>query len=195
MKSPKILPVVLFSSLIACQTFAADTYNLDSNHSTVGFSVSHLVINNVHGKFNEFSGTVVVENNAIKEAKGTIAVKSIDTGIAKRDGHLRTPDFFDAEKYPNITFVSKRAEKKGDETVLVGDFTMHGLTKEIALPVKLSGPITDPWGGTRIGIHAKSKLSRKEFGISYNATSKTGSAVVGDEIEIEISAEAVKAKS
>jgi polyisoprenoid-binding protein YceI len=195
MKSPKTLAAALFSSLIACSAFAADTYNLDPNHSAVGFSVSHLVINNVHGKFNEFTGTVVVDNNAIKEAKGTVAVKSIDTGIAKRDAHLRTPDFFDAEKFPNITFVSKRAEKKGDETVLIGDFTMHGLTKEIALPVKLNGPVTDPWGGTRIGLHAKTKLSRKEFGISYNATSKTGSAVVGDEIEIEINAEAVKAKS
>jgi polyisoprenoid-binding protein YceI len=122
-------------------------------------------------------------------------VKSIDTGIAKRDEHLRTPDFFDAQKYPTITFVSKKAEKQGDETVLTGDFSMHGMTKEISLPVKISGPITDPWGGTRIGLHAKTKISRKGFGVSYNATSKTGSAVVGDEIEIEINAEAVKAKS
>jgi polyisoprenoid-binding protein YceI len=194
MKPTKTLVAVLFSSLLAWGAFAADTYKLDPNHSTVGFSVSHLVINNVHGKFNEFSGTVVVDNNAIKEAKGTIEVKSIDTGITKRDDHLRTPDFFDAQKYPTITFVSKRAEKKGDENVLIGEFTMRGVTKEIALPVKLSGPITDPWGGTRIGVHAKTKLSRKEFGISYNASSKTGSAVVGDEIEIEINAEAVKAK-
>jgi polyisoprenoid-binding protein YceI len=194
MKPTKTLVTILFSSLLVCGTFAADTYNLDPNHSTVGFSVSHLVINNVHGKFNEFSGTVVVDNSSIKEAKGTIQVKSIDTGITKRDDHLRTPDFFDAQKYPTITFVSKRAEKKGEENVLIGDFTMHGVTKEIALPVKLSGPNTDPWGGTRIGVHAKTKLSRKEFGVSYNASSKTGSAVVGDEIEIEISAEAVKAK-
>jgi polyisoprenoid-binding protein YceI len=195
MKSTKTLAVVLFSSVLAVRAFAADTYNLDPNHSTVGFSVSHLVINNVHGKFKEFSGTVVVDDKTIKEAKGTIEVKSIDTGITKRDDHLRTPDFFDAQKYPTITFVSKRAEKQGDENVLIGDFSMHGVTKEISLPVKLSGPITDPWGGTRIGLHAKTKVSRKEFGVSYNATSKTGSAVVGDEIEIEISAEAVKAKS
>jgi Uncharacterized conserved protein len=195
MKSLKTLAVVLFSSLLASGAFAAETYNLDPNHSSIGFSVSHLVINNVHGKFNQFSGTVVVDNGAIKEAKGTIEVKSIDTGITKRDDHLRTPDFFDSQKFPTITFVSKRAETKGDETVLTGEFTMHGMTKEISLPVKLSGPITDPWGGTRVGLHAKTKLSRKEFGVSYNATSKTGSAVVGDEIEIEINAEAVKAKS
>jgi polyisoprenoid-binding protein YceI len=194
MKPIKFLAAVLFCSLLTSRAFAADTYNIDTNHSSVGFSVSHLVINNVHGKFNEFSGTVVVDNNAIKEAKGTIEVKSIDTGIAKRDVHLRTPDFFDAEKYPTITFVGKRVEKQGEQYLVTGEFTMHGVTKEIALPIKLSGPITDPWGGIRVGIHAKTKLSRKEFGVSYNSTSKTGSAVVGDEIEIEINAEAVKAK-
>jgi len=194
MKPTKIFAAILFCSLLGSRAFAADTYNVDTNHSTVGFSVSHLVINNVHGKFNEFSGSVVVDNNAVKEAKGTIEVKSIDTGIAKRDAHLRTPDFFDAQKYSTITFASKRVEKQGDEILVTGDFTMHGITKEISLPIKLSGPITDPWGGTRVGLYAKTKLSRKEFGISYNQTSKTGAMVVGDEIEIEINAEAVKAK-
>jgi len=194
MKPTSILAAVLLCSVFGSRVFAADTFNIDPNHSTVGFSVSHLVINNVHGKFNEFTGSVVVDGNAVKEAKGTIQVKSIDTGISKRDAHLRTPDFFDAEKYPTITFTSKKVEKQGDENVVVGDFTMRGVTKEISLPIKLKGPITDPWGGTRIGIQAKTKVSRKAFGISYNATSKTGSAVVGDEIEIEINAEAVKAK-
>lgn len=194
MKLTKILATALFASAFAYRALAADTFNIDTNHSTVAFSVSHLVINKVHGKFNEFSASVIVDGNAIKEAKGTIQVKSIDTGIAKRDAHLKTPDFFDAQKYPTITFISKKVEKQGDENVVTGDFTMHGITKEIALPIKLSGPITDPWGGTRIGLYAKTKLSRKEFGISYNASSKTGTAVVGDEIEIEINAEAVKGK-
>jgi len=188
MKLTKTIGAVLFSSLLAVRAFAADTYNLDPNHSSIGFSVSHLVINKVHGYFNEFSGTVVVEGKALKEAKGTIEVKSIDTRNAKRDAHLRTPDFFDVQKFPTITFVSKKAEKTGDETVLIGDFTMHGVTKEISLPVKLSGPISDPAMGTRIGLYAKTKLSRKEFGITY------GAGAVGDEIEIEINAEAIKAK-
>src|SRR5438045_120849 len=107
MNSTKILATFLFSVSLISGSFAADTYNIDTNHSTLGFSVRHLVINNVHGKFNEFSGTVVVDGKVIKEAKGTIQVSSIDTGIAKRDAHLRTPDFFDAQKYPTITFVSK----------------------------------------------------------------------------------------
>lgn len=194
MNSTKIFTALFFTASTIIRSLAADTFNIDTNHSTIGFSVRHLVINNVHGKFNEFSGSVVVDNNAIKEAKGTIEVKSIDTGITKRDAHLRTPDFFDAQKYPTITFVSKRAEKQGDETVLVGDFTMRGVTKEISLPVKLSGPITDPWGGVRIGLYAKTKVNRKDYGISYNQSSKTGTMVVGEEIEIEINAEAVKAK-
>src|ERR1041384_5070978 len=112
MKLTKFLATALFATVFAYRALAVDTFNIDTNHSTVGFSVRHLVINNVHGKFNEFSGTVVVDNHAVKEAKGTIQVKSIDTGIAKRDAHLRTPDFFDAQQYPTITFVSKRAEKQ-----------------------------------------------------------------------------------
>src|SRR4029077_18290196 len=99
MNSTKILTALLFTTSVITRSLAADTYNIDTNHSTVGFSVSHLVINNVHGKFNDFSGAVVVDDKAVKEAKGTIQVRSIDTGIAKRDAHLRTPDFFDAQNY------------------------------------------------------------------------------------------------
>jgi len=173
---------------------ALDTYNIDPVHSTVGFSVSHLVISNVKGKFNEFSGAVVVDGKKIKEAKGTIQTKSLDTGNAKRDADVRGPDFFDADKYPTITFQSKRVEEKGDETIVTGDFTMHGVTKEISLRVKLSGPIKDPWGNTRIGLAAKTTLNRKDYGLMYNKVLETGGLMVGDEIEIEINAEATKAK-
>src|SRR6266403_2651192 len=118
---------------------AADTYKIDAVHSNVGFAVTHLVISTVKGKFKEISGEVSLEGNTITDAKGTIQTKSIDTGNEKRDGHLRSPDFFNAEKFPTITFQSKRVEKKGNETVLVGDYTMHGVTKEISLPVKVNG--------------------------------------------------------
>jgi polyisoprenoid-binding protein YceI len=188
------LLVCLFALAALTSIRAADTYNIDPVHSTVGFSVSHMVINNVHGKFNDFSGTVTVEGKKIVEAKGTIQTKSIDTGVANRDKHLKSPDFFDVEKYPTITFQSKRSEAKGDQTVLVGDFTMHGVTKEISLPAKLSGPIKDPMGNTRVGLQAKVKLQRKDYGLTWNKTLETGGVVVGDDIEIEINAEAVKAK-
>jgi polyisoprenoid-binding protein YceI len=173
---------------------AADTYNIDPAHSSVGFAVTHMVINTVRGKFNEFSGTLVLDGADLKEATGTIQAKSIDTGIERRDNHLRSPDFFDAAKFPTIIFKSKRAEKQGNDTVLVGDFTMHGVTKELTLPVIVKGPIKDPWGNTRIGFQARTKLNRQDYGLKYNQALETGGLVVANEIELEINAEAVKAK-
>jgi len=187
------LAVVLSLASFVARLQAADTYNIDPNHSTVGFAVNHMVINTVHGKFDEFSGSVTLDNNALQSGTAAIQTKSINTGIERRDNHLKSPDFFDAAKYPSITFKSKRAEKKSDDTMLVGDFTMHGVTKEISLPVTIKGPIKDPWGNTRIGIEAKTKLSRKDYGLKYNQMLETGGMVVGDEVEIQINAEAVKA--
>jgi polyisoprenoid-binding protein YceI len=184
---------ILLLLALTAPTWAADTYKIDPAHSAVGFSVTHMVINTVHGKFKEFEGTITVENNSVQEAQGTIQAKSIDTGIDRRDGHLRSPDFFDATQYPTITFKSKRAEKKDGETVLIGDFTMHGVTKELALPVTLKGPIKDPWGNSRIGMQAKAKVNRRDYGLKYNQALETGGLVVADEVEIEINAEAVKA--
>ncbi len=188
-------PFLIIASCVlslAAQSRAADTYNIDPMHSSVGFAITHMVINTVHGHFNQFSGTLAVDGKNVTEAKGTIETKSIDTGQPKRDAHLKSADFFDAEKHPTITFQSKRAEKKGDETVLVGDFTMHGVTKELSLPVKLSGPIKDPMGMTRVGLQAKTKVNRKDYGISYNKALEAGGVMLGEEVEIEINAEAVK---
>jgi polyisoprenoid-binding protein YceI len=193
MNTRAIFGTIATLSLLAASR-AADTYNIDPMHSSVGFSVQHMVINKVRGKFTEFQGSVVVDGKTIQSAKGTIQTKSVDTGIARRDNHLRSPDFFDATKYPTITFVSKRVENKGGDTVLVGDYTMHGVTKELSMPVTLSGPIKDNWGGERIGLEAKTKLNRRDYGLTYNQALETGGLVVGDEIELEINAEAVKAK-
>jgi polyisoprenoid-binding protein YceI len=188
MKTKTILTTLILGAWLAANTQAADTYNIDPVHSNVGFSVSHLVINNVHGKFGEFTGNVVVDSGAIKSAKGTIQTKSIDTGVAARDKDLRSPNYFDVEKYPTITFETKRVEKKGNDTMLVGDYTMHGVTKELSMATKLKGPVKDPWGNDRIGLQAKTTLSRKDYGMTK------GAGMVGDEIEIEINAEATKAK-
>lgn len=185
---------IICLALTAAQLTAAETYTIDPAHSTVGFGVTHMVINTVHGKFNDFSGTVSLEGTQLKEATGTIQTKSIDTGIERRDTHLKSPDFFDVAKFPTITFQTKRAEKKRAEMVLVGDFTMHGVTKEISLPVTLKGPIKDPWGNSRIGLQARTKLNRRDYGLKYSQALETGGLVVGDEIELEINAEAVKPK-
>jgi polyisoprenoid-binding protein YceI len=172
---------------------AADTYNIDPTHSYVGFSVKHLVISTVKGKFKEASGTIVLDGKTLKEARGTIQTASLDTGEPKRDEHLRSPEFFDTAKYPTITFESKRVEQKGDQTILVGNFTLHGVTKELALPIKLNGPIKDPWGNTRLGLEAKTKINRKDYGMTYSQMLETGGALIGEEVEIEIHAEATKA--
>ncbi len=178
----------------ATAALASDTYIIDPAHSTVGFAVTHLVINTVHGKFDQFNGSVVVQDANLQAATGTIQAKSVDTGVAMRDRDLRSPNFFDVEKYPTITFASKSASVQDGETVLKADFTMHGVTREITFPVKLKGPIQDPWGNSRIGLEAKTRINRKDFGLTYNKTLEAGGLVVGDEVEIEINAEATKAK-
>ena len=172
---------------------AADTYKVDPLHTSVSFSVRHLGINSVKGQFKEFEGALKLEGDTLKEASGTIQVKSVDTGVEKRDNHLRTADFFDAAKYPTITFKTKRVEKDGSgQLVLIADFTMRGVTKELRLPAKISKPTKDPWGGVRVGLEAKTKLNRKDYGINYNELLETGAMAVGEEVELEINAEAIK---
>ena len=174
--------------------YAADTYTIDPAHTRVGFAARHFGINTVKGRFKEFTGKLMMDGEALKEATATIQVQSIDTGVEQRDDHLRTPDFFDAKTYPTITFKTKRVEPTSDGVVMIADFTMRGVTKELRLPVTLSKPIKDPWGGTRVGLETKTKLNRKDYGIKYNDVLESGVAAVGDEIEIEINAEAIKDK-
>ena len=179
--------LALNSSLIA-----ADTYTIDPAHTRVGFSARHLGISNVKGRFKEFTGILVLEGDELKEATATIHVQSIDTGVPQRDTHLRTPDFFDATNYPTITFKTKKVQKEGDHLLLIGDFTMRGITKEISLPLTLSKPVKDSSGATRVGLGAAAKLNRKDYGIRHTEFLETGVPDVADEIELEINAEAIK---
>src|SRR6185436_13231214 len=146
---------------------AAETYTIDPAHTRVGFSVRHLGISNIKGRFKEFRGKLTIDGDALKEATATIQVQSIDTGVEQRDNHLRTADFFDATNYPTITFKTRSVETKDGEVVMIGDFTMRGVTKELRMPVTLSKPIKDPWGNTRIGLETKAKLNRKDYGFKY----------------------------
>lgn len=178
--------------LLTAPINAADTFTIDPAHTRVGFAARHFGINTVKGKFNEFTGKLSMDGDELKAATATIQVQSIDTGVKQRDDHLRTPDFFDAKTHPTISFTSKRVEKDGSQLVMIGDFTMRGVTKELCLPLTLSKPIKDPWGKTRVGLETKAKLNRKDYGITYSDVLESGIAAVGDEIEIEINAEAVK---
>jgi polyisoprenoid-binding protein YceI len=174
---------------------AAGTYRIDPAHTTIGFSVRHLAINDVPGRFNEFSGSIQYNPENLPASSVTFTAKaaSIDTGIKQRDDHLRSADFFDVTRYPEITFNSTRIEKKGkDELIAHGDFTMHGVTKQIAIPFKLYGTIKDQRGSTRFGVEARLKINRQDYGVAYSRTLDTGALVVGNDVNIVLLVEAVK---
>ena len=187
-----VLSLLAVTLLLLSRATAADSYKIDPAHTSLTFSIRHMGISNVKGHFDEFAGSLLLENGAIQEASATIQVKSINTGVPQRDHHLRTPDFFDADGHPAITFKTTKVEQSGGQTVLVADFTMRGVTKELRLPVKLSGPIKDPQGNTRVGLEARATLNRKDYGIAFNAALETGVALVGEEVALEINAEALK---
>jgi polyisoprenoid-binding protein YceI len=192
----RILATLSMAVMTAAATvaFGADVYDLDIAHSKVGFSVSHMMLTDVEGSFGEFSGKVEIEGSdlATLKASGVVKVASINTDNKDRDAHLQSADFFDAKTYPEITFQSTRVELQGDRTVLVGDFTMHGVTKTLSLLITMAGPIVDPWGKTRIAVKATSKINRQDFGVKWSQKLDSGGLVVGDEVNISISAEAVK---
>jgi len=174
----------------------AATWNIDTAHTEAGFSVKHLVISTVKGSFGKTSGTVKLDEGDMTKSsvEATIDVGTITTRIEDRDKHLKSPDFFDAAKYPTITFKSTKIEKAGDGLKVTGDLTMKGVTKPVTLAV--SGPtpaIKDPWGNARRGLQAKGKINRQEFGLTWSKAVEAG-PVVGDDIAIEIDAELVKAK-
>ena len=192
MRMKMMLGFAITALLVAGTAATAETYKVDPAHTSLAFSVRHLGINNVKGHFGEFAGTVVMDQGAIKEAHATIQVKSINTGVKQRDDHLRSADFFDAAKHPVMTFKTKSVEKKDDRNVLVADFTIRGVTKEVRLPVKLSGPVKDQEGKTRIGLEGKLTINRKDYGINFNAAVESGVAMVGEEVSIEVNIEAVR---
>jgi len=180
----------------AATSSAADKYTVDPTHSSIGFAVRHMVVSKVKGYFNEYTATILYDDKDITKSSAEVTIKtaSIDTRDAKRDEHLRTPDFFDAAKYPEITFKSKRIEKSGEGFVAVGDLTMRGVTKEIQLPFTFAGVVTDPWGNTRLGLSASTKLNRQDYGVSWSKSLDSGGLVVSDDVEIAIEIEAIKAK-
>lgn len=168
-------------------------WNIDTTHSTIGFAVRHMLISTVRGHFNTFSGTLNIDeaNPANAWVEAEVEVASIDTRDANRDNHLRSADFFDVENFPKITFKSTSVEKNDDDYKVIGDLTLHGVTKPVAFDVEYSGIIKDPYGLNRAGFTATSKISRKEFGITFNAVLETGSAMVSDEVKITLDFEAI----
>jgi polyisoprenoid-binding protein YceI len=197
MKMVKVaLPVIatLFLGLQARTAQAPVTYEIDPVHSSVSFKVRHL-ISKVDGRFREFSGRVVGDPSAKTGASVelTIQAASVDTANEDRDKHLRGADFFEVEKYPEITFRStKIVPKGGDRYEAIGTFTMHGVSKTITVPVALTGIAKDPWGNERAGFSITTTLNRKDYGINFNKALDAGGMLLGDEVEISIDLEAIK---
>lgn len=173
---------------------ATQTWEIDSSHSGVHFNVRHLVVAKVRGQFTRWSGRLRVEEDDLTNASVEVVIdaSSIDTGVADRDQHLRSADFLDVEKFPEITFKGKTVNKTGDVLSVAGELTIHGVTREAVLEVEYSGQAQDPWGNRRIGFSAKTALDRKDFGLTWNQALEAGGVLVGDRIAIEIEVEAVR---
>ena len=171
----------------------ADVYEIDASHSQVGFRIRHLV-GKVPGRFTKFSGTVEFTPGKPETWKATASIDpaSINTDNEKRDGHLRSPDFFDVEKHPEMSFKSvKVAGFKGDKAKLHGELTMHGVTKPVVLDLELGGTTKDPWGNTRAGFTATGTINRKDFGIVWNKALDADGLMLGEEVSISLEVEAV----
>lgn len=199
LKTAQRIGIVSAIALLASLSALAQTstWNIDPAHSTAQFTVRHLAISNVTGNFTKVMGSVVLNEKDIaqSQASASIDVSSVDTRVEARDKDLRSPNFFDIEKYPTIEFKSKRIVSSGGKLQVIGDLTIHGTTHEVTLDV--DGPtaeLTDPWGNSRRGISATTTINRKDFNLVYNNLLKTGEAVVGDNVKIQIDAEIVKKK-
>jgi polyisoprenoid-binding protein YceI len=182
---------------LAIPAFAsAAPWNIDPDHSNVGFKVRHMMVSNVKGDFGQAVGVVDIDDKDITKSKVEVMIDtaSIDTGVAKRDEHLKSADFFDTAKYPSMTFVSQKVQKAGNGKLKVnGLLTLHGVTRPVTLDVE--GPtkaFKDPWGNTRRGATATAKINRKDFGLTYNAAIESGGVMVGEEVDIALEIELVK---
>ncbi len=196
----KLSNVIAVSVLIclaqSSSVLAADTeWKIDPAHTKAGFSVRHMMVSNVHGEFAKVTGTAHYDGKSLatSDVSAVIDTASIDTSEPQRDQHLKSPDFFDAAQYPTITFKSTKVESRGDEFKIIGDLTMHGVTKPITLVAQdLPPPIKDPHGFLRTGTAAKAKINRKDFGLAFDKVMDNGGAMVGDEVEITIEVELIQ---
>jgi polyisoprenoid-binding protein YceI len=190
----------LLSAVVALAALSAQasSWNLDPAHSTAGFQVKHMMVSNVHGSFEKVSGTVQLDekNPAKNSVKAQIDASSITTGVDQRDSHLKSPDFFDVQKYPTIDFQSTSVKANGKNHLAVaGNLTMHGVTKPVTLDVELDPEVVkDGQGNLHRGASATTKVKRSEFGLKWNKALEAGGVMVGDEVKITLDAELVEAK-
>lgn len=191
-----VLTLLTLAAFSAPSLALASNWKIDTDHSAAHFKVQHMMIADVRGSFPDVQGVAMIDDKDITRSRidVTIAAASIATGVEKRDGHLKSADFFDVEKYPTLTFKSKQVKQIASQQLkVVGDLTLRGVTKEVELLV--TGPSAegkDPWGNIRKGAKATTTINRKDFGLVYNATLETGGVLIGDEVDISIDIELIK---
>ncbi len=179
-------------AFLAGSAAAQNSYQIDPAHTSAKFAVKHMMISEVHGRFNKVSGSATYDPNNVAADKldASIDLGSVDTDQPQRDADLKSPNFFDTAKFSTMTFRSTRFEKRGKQLVIVGELNLHGVTKPLTLTVdQISPEVKDPYGMLRFGAHASGVINRKDFGITWNQTLDNGGAVVADEIKIELDAE------
>lgn len=193
----KVTLIATVALALAAGAFAQTArWEIDPAHSNVSFTVRHLMVSNVRGEFTKLAGGIDVVGTDPTTAKVAVTIEatSVNTREPKRDDHLRSGDFFDAAKFPTLTFVSKKVVSTGEGRLkMTGDLTIHGVTREVTFDVdSLTPPMKDPWGGTRAGAHATATIQRKDFGLIWNKALETGGVLVGDDVNIAIDVELVK---
>ncbi|HEY1937888.1 MAG TPA: YceI family protein [Candidatus Angelobacter sp.] len=183
----KILGLMLAIAAMSASALAADEYKIDPNHSSVNFAVTHMTVSTVNGRFTTFDGKISLDDKDISKSSVNVTIKtaSINTDNTSRDNDLRSPNYFDVEKFPEITFQSKSVEKKGNDYVAHGTLTIHGISKDVDLPFDLKGPIDPGKGGKVLGAHAYLTVNRQDFGIT-----KAPAAMIGNDVKIDLNVEA-----
>ena len=174
----------------------AKNWNIDAAHTGIGFSVRHMVVSKVRGRFGRYSGSVKLDDEDLTRSEVSVEIEaaSLDTGVADRDTHLRSADFFDVERFPKLTFRSSRIEPRGGNRFKVtGDLTIRDVTREVELDVEYGGQAKDPWGNQRAGFLASTSIDRKDFGLRWNQMLETGGVLVGDRVDVEIELQLIKA--
>jgi polyisoprenoid-binding protein YceI len=186
------LHVIMTTSIDTHPSYVAGTWKLDQTHSEISFSVKHLKISKVRGSFKSFDATIVTaENPEDSTIEATVEVASVDTNQKDRDAHLRTSDFFLADEFPTMTFVSKSIEVSGDGFAITGDLTLRGVTKSEVLKGEFGGIVTDGYGQTKAGATASTVINRHDYGVSWNAALEAGGLTLGDDVTINLELQAV----
>jgi polyisoprenoid-binding protein YceI len=195
-KKMKRTALALLVLILVKPAFAHEAWTIEGDHSAARFRIKHLMISTVAGEVMGLKGKVELDDKKIQTLEATLDAKTISTNNKKRDDHLRSPDFFDTAKYPNIAFKSKKVEEAGGKWKISGDLTLHGVTKEVTFESEgVTDAIKDPWGNTRRGLVATTKIDRNDFGIKWNKTLDAGGLALGNEVDITVETELVAPKA